>query len=353
MNASINCHVSLSKKLRALMGKEGSITLIVSEFKDGLGDGNLSISGENIDFDKDIFEGETSIQIEPVGKMQMEVGGEDQACSNIFSSTPNKGHSEKVVSKIAVVNAPERTEVSTAIKTKEQINTEASISKTVPPSAKKWIADMEQLLQVVNKAKNKRSNIDIDSAQTDREKAVLMQMKEKEEAIDTEAWIINDKFGNLSINDLGIAMPMNVPYDLGFISARRLAASIDLKTSIRDGLIRFISPKEKDHFIQKSIEVVEGIGSLPVFDRHEEAMASIESADIKNPVIGEDAIEVTAADIDNATEEEESILNLTQSLPLVKEPRSTSEAPAQARHTVHGTNSSVPKAVHKPVARKE
>lgn len=356
MNISLNCNVSLSKKLRALMGKEGSVTLIVSEIKDGKGVGSLSLTGDGISFDNESFKGETSIQLEPAGEIKLENGEEDRICSNIFSSVPNKGHSENVVSKLAVVNAPEKTQVSTSIKTKQQINKEASIASTIPPLAKKWISDMEQLIQVVNKAKTKHSSIDIDLAQTDREREVLTQMKEKEEAIDVEAWVVNEKYGNLSVNDLGIALPMGVPYDLSNVSARRLAASKDLRVLIRDGYVKFVSPNERDMLIQRALGGSDdmGIGSLPVFDNHEDAMEAI---DKKMPVIAEDAVEITEDDIERPTEEEDSILNLTQNMPLVKKPRPLPEPASEESldpvRTVHGSSTNAQlKAPPKPAFKR-
>ena len=352
MNVSMNCKISLSKKLRALIGKEGSITLITHELIDGKGQGSLSISGENIDIDKNTFDGETSIQLEAVGGMNLEVGGEDAACSNIFSSIPNKVHSEKIINKIAAVNAPEKSEVPNAIKNKQQVNEEATIAKSIPsPLCKKWIADMDQLMLAVNKAKHKISDVDVTTARTDREKIVLMEMKERDEAIEDTAWIINDKVGNLSINDLRISLPLNMPYDLSYVSARRIAASRDLKILIRDGYVRFISPKEKDVFLQKTVGSESDFESLEVFDNHEEAEAALGNK--KNPVISEDAVEITAKDIENPTEEENSILNLTQNMPTVKQPRQVQGQSTEPRHTVHGSNPSSPKPAMKTVVRKE
>lgn len=352
MNISVNCNISLSKKLRAILGKEGSVTLIAPDLKDGKGSGTLSINGEQASID-DSFKGETSIQIEFVGEVKKEVGGEDPSCSNIFTSVPLKGHSEKLVGKIAVVNAPEKSEVSTSIKTREQINSEASIAAEIPPSAKKWISDMEQLIEAVNRAKKKISDVDVSTARTDRERAVLMDMKEKEEAIEQPAWVVNDKMGNVSVNDLGLSLPMNIPFDLSNISARRISASRDLRALIRDGYVRFISSKEKESFIQKAVGGIEGIGELDVYDNHEDAKEALEKSSKTDPVIGEDAIEVSEEDLKKPTEEENTILDLTQNMPETAEDKaSIPVAPRpESRRTTHGANPSAPKAQHKPVAR--
>lgn len=351
MNISVNCKVSLSKKLRALIGHSGSINFIASGLEDGIGEGVLSITGEDIH--GECFKGETSIQVEPIGEMKVEVGESDLPCSNLFSSTPSKGNEEKIIRKLAVVNAPEKNEVPHAIKTKEESNTEASIAKTIPsPLCKKWISDMESLMASVNKSKNKLSDVDVTSARTDREKAILMEMKERDEAIDEAAWIVNDKIGNLSVNDLGISLPLNMPYDLSCVSARRISSSRDLKVLVRDGYVRFISPKEKDIYIQKAVggEDTEGIGELEVYSHHEEAESAI--ANKSNPVIGNDAIEVTEEDLNKLTEEESGILNLTQNMPAVKQPRPITENSAKPSHTVHGNNTTPLKSSARPISKK-
>lgn len=355
MNISLNCNISLSKKLRSLLGTGGSITLIAPELQDGKGMGVLSLSGENIKFDGNKIEGETSIQLEQVGDMKLEVGGDDQSCTNLFSSIPRKGHSEKVVSKIAVVNAPEKCEVQTAIKTKKQIQTEASISKSIPsPSCAKWIESMEQLMQTLKDSKIRRSELDVDSAKTDRERALLIEAKEKEESIDTPAWVVNNKYGNLAVNDLGIALPMNIPYDLSNISAFRLAASRDLKSLIKGGFISFISPDDCKKYLDEIVNQ-ESPDSLPVYDRHEEAEEAMtgDTNEEGNPVIGVEAMELTSSDLEKSTEEENTIINLTQNMPTVKKPVIPSPSTDQPRHTVHGNDPMSPKVAHKTVIRRE
>ena len=66
MNVSLNCKISLSKKLRLLLGKEGTITLTTSILIDGKGMGKLSLMSEE-DNDKcfQLDTTETSIMITP------------------------------------------------------------------------------------------------------------------------------------------------------------------------------------------------------------------------------------------------------------------------------------------------
>jgi len=66
MNLSINCKISLSKKLRSLVnGKECNIILTSTDLIDGKGEGRLSITTEG-DFAPQFDTNETSIMITPM-----------------------------------------------------------------------------------------------------------------------------------------------------------------------------------------------------------------------------------------------------------------------------------------------
>jgi hypothetical protein len=197
-------------------------------------------------------------------------------------------------------------------------------------------------MNAVQKAKSKKPSqeVDLSTAETDRERAVLMEMKEKSEAIDETAFIVNDKAGNITINDLDISLPLNMPYDLSNISAKRLAISRDLKSLIGQGLIRFVSPEEKLSYVDKALLQEDSkTHGLEVYDSPDEAEAAIgrmPNQESGQTLLIDDSSEmnITDADLQQATEDEVMIMNLTQNMPTER----TSSTPTS--HSVHGARSS-------------
>jgi len=373
MDISITCAVSLSKKLRSLV-KSGQITLLIPELKDGKGKGRI-ILDTDVD-EKTIKEiGETSIILTPES---VEVELPTESVGNIFGTgIDNQKKVSKTtrtaVEKIAVQEAPEPEDIPEAVVTKDEQTIPQDFKELKNKKCREFVCNLEQLIEEINKAKHKvpSDEINPEQATNPREKLAMREMKEKSEAIDIPAWVINEKAGSLSLNDLGITLPLNSPYDLSRISAKRLAASGDLKSLLKSGYLRIISPEEAQNVITGGVEAEE-IGGLDVFDNAEEAKASIESGAIyrddgenesednsnrksrKNtPVIKANSYEVTE---DYKGEEETMILNLTQNLPSQKVVNGT-------KKTTHGnkplsTNISTaskgdaPKVEHKPVLKK-
>lgn len=338
MNISLNCKLSLSKKLRALIDKEASLTLVSQDIVDGKGTAILTLNSDNIPNQFDSKIGETSIMLTPVEITEESPNAQSPVHASLFSTVPKKHQKEPVVTKIAVVNAPEKGEESRAIK--EEVEVPEVFSEVKNEECKVWVKNMEDMVAAINVAKGKKSDIDLDSAHNDRERAILQEMKEKEEAIDIPAWIVNDKVGMLSVNDLNISLPMNVPYDLSNISARRILMSKELRGLLKEGYIRFVSLEEKDQFILRASGELETIDGIDVFDNHEKAMENMESekSSSGNPVIDEkNAMTITEEDIESKTEEESMVLNLTQNMPTVKTNRSV---PVGNRKTTHANISS-------------
>jgi hypothetical protein len=360
MSISINCKLSLSKKLRALLGKDATLTLVSQDIVDGKGTAILILNSEDAKTITNPEElGETSIMLIPIEMAEESPNIQSPVHASIFSTVPSKHQEEPVVQKIAAVHAPEKGREGKAIKK------EAPIPQQFPelkqPECKSWISNMEELISAVNVAKGKQANVDLNDAQNDRERAVLMEIKEKAESIDTPAWIINDKVGILSVNDLNISLPLNAPYDLSNISARRVANSKDLRGVIKAGYVRFISPEEKDQIILNIVGGDENtaIGSLAVFDNHEEAMENIGTKTTSSPssipsrrapVISDDSMELTEEDLNTPTEDEGMILNLTQNMATVKS-RKEAPSPEVNRKTVHGNSPTTPKPGIKPIRK--
>jgi hypothetical protein len=361
MNISINCKVSLSKKLRALL-KGGSLILTASNLTDGRGDGVLSLADETLQTITELPEdlkGETSIMLTPVDIATESPSTQTQSHGNIFNSTPQKGRAEAVVDKIAAVHAPEKRDVSKAIKRETPVPQQ--FEELNNKECRAYITDLQELIDASRIAlSTKKSDIDLSEAKDDRERAVLLEMKEKAESIEIPAWIVNDKVGMLTINDLGISLPINEPFDLGNISARKIMASKELKGVLKAGYVRFITPEERDEFAG-IIDEKEMISmGLEVYDGHEEAMkktihkmqVDIDTSDKKavksvrrrdevdvyeNNITDEDTentINLEVADLDKPMEEESMILNLTKNMPKTKTFSNTSAT--SSKPTTHG-----------------
>ena len=372
MNISLNCKISLSKKLRALLKNGGTITLTTSDLVDGKGDGKLSIfsEGDLTTFSElpEELKSETSIMLTPIEIADEVPSANTKMHASIFNNLPKKGESDPIVDRIAATHAPEKNEVARAIK-KEIVIPEA-FETLNEPECKEYITDLQELIATANlTSKNKKGNdIDVESATSDRERVILMELKSKADAIDVPAWIVNDKVGRLTINDLDISLPLNVPTNLGNVSARKILASRDLRGLIKDGYVKFITPDEIEGFMGES-EVTQDRGSLEVFDNVDEAMAKAfktkgkhtestkpsrsirrrdEIEDGDEDTREEEVIDLEQEDLDRPTEEESMVLNLTKNAPKVK---SFSNTP-----TSHGnrptTHSNKPKTTSVPTIKR-
>jgi hypothetical protein len=298
--------------------------------------------------------GETSIQLTPSDYSDETPSGDTIPQGTIFSSIPNKGENSPVIDKLASVHPPEKNEVAHAVVAKENIKTPEAFITVEEDGCRTWIANMEELIDAVREAKGKQSDIDPDMAQNDRERALLVELKEKDEAIDRPAWIVNNGEGALIINDLDITLPMNSPYDLSNISARRIIMSRDLKGLIKEGHVKFISPAEKDEIIIENVDEESASMGLDVFDSPEQAEANMTNSVSRNPVIDDsNAMEVVEGDIENLTEEESMVLDLTQGMPTVKEQRQRQRQTSTETtiHTKHGSSEKAKSSNIKPIRK--
>jgi len=345
MDLTMSCKVSLSKRLRALVGKEGTITLVTSGLVDGKGIGSLSLSSDGTDVAStfDPIGIETAIMITPIEATDEVPNSDTISHASIFSTVPEKGQEGSVVKKIAVVSPPEKGQEARAIK--EKVLTPQAFSQLDEPECREFICDFEELIEAVGVARQKQSTINLENAKDDREYAVLKEQKDKEEAIDIPAWIVNDKTGALSINDLDINLLMNSPFDLSRIPARKIASSKDLKSLLKSGYVKFVSPKERETYISKAVEA-EKVPELDVFDNHMRAKANMSNI-VDTTINEEDSLTVTEGDIDNPSDEESMITNLTQDMPVVKSSASSAatSSSASSSKTIHSNRapqSSVP-----------
>jgi len=314
------------------VGKESTLTLVSQDIVDGKGTALLSLSSDSLSDVNPEEIGETSIMLVPVENAQETPSDQNVSCSNIFSSLSSGDKNNAVVKKIAATHAPEKGQESSAMKEKAEIP--PSFSELHNGECSRWIKSMKEFVEAAALIKSKESSIDLESSKNEREKAVLMEMKEKEESIGIPAWIVNDKAGALSINDLDISLLLNSPYDLGNISAKRIVASKDLKILLKEKLVRFISPEERKEYVSCVLNREEKGAGLEVFDHHDQAMDNMGTTKENHYVIDESkSTEVNEKDIESKTEEENMILNLTQDMPTKKTPETSSEI----KKTIHGS----------------
>lgn len=321
MNIEIKCNVSLSKKFRALSAnKNTKFTLITGTLVNGVGEGTICMS-VNDDADmNDLLNKETSVMIVPtsVSEEYSEIPNtqqEDGGVTSLFMNGASIEDDESpIIKKIGAVRPPDnKKQNATSIKPKQQIEMEtpAPFKATQNPDAKKYIRDMNQLLEAIKLAENKKSNVDISKIQNPRLRAVAMEEKERAEAIDYPAFVVNDKCAVLTINDLGISLSLNIPYNLNNISAKRLANSKELHSMFRAGLIKFISPDEVQSYMAKIVEQEDH--GLDVYDNWRQAESAIgreKENRARTAIRASDENELSLDDLDADTEEEKILKSL-------------------------------------------
>ncbi|MFA5312389.1 MAG: hypothetical protein WC375_03595 [Methanomassiliicoccales archaeon] len=366
MNSTLTCKVSLSKKLRSLFAEEepsGSISLTVSDIHRGIGIGTLSITSDldQASADKIATElrlQETSIMITP---LETEDAGipSGRVVSSLFANIRANDKTEStVIKKIAATKPPEKEHVAYAIVEKQNVQTPNEFKETDSPKYRQYVDSLQSLVAAVDKAKCKVADIDFDKITDPRKKAVALEMQEQLEAIDQVAYIVNDKVGCLTLNDLDLRLPLNMPFDLSKISAKRIAKSRELKEMVNQGFIKFISPDQVDTYRQIAVrDEATKIPSLDVYDNHEQAGDAIgtmggdtvATSSNKAPSFAGQNMEVSESNMNDPTEEESMIINLTNRQ-TPSNVRSTPSVEGGTRKTVHGS-SSIPN--HAPQQHRE
>jgi len=344
MSISIHCTVSLSKKLRGILEDVSRVSLIISDLKNGRGEGVLSLSAEGgISIDEDTIKkiGETSIMVTPTYVSEEVPGAEYGPVGAIFS-TNNQPLTKKTkrdpVDRLAATEAPEKKDISHAIVAKDEIETPKEFREVDIPACRSYISNMDDLLKAIAKAKQKpKVELDLSSAQNERQKSIMIAEAEQAEGIDEQAWIVNDKYANLTINDLDLDLNLNSPISLGGIPARKLALSSDLKSVIKGGMAKFISPDEISDYMESMVSGASKAPSLEVFSSASKAEENMISS-ISDLTDGETAgeMDLDESELEKPFEQESMILNLTASLPLERSP---SHATGITK-TVHGSRTS-------------
>jgi hypothetical protein len=281
---------------------------------------------------------ETSIMITP-----MEISKEMpdlQAVGSIFSTaTVETSGARTPVDRMAATEAPEKEKVSHAIVIQEEVETPPGLEVRKDPNWAKYINSLEELLNAAREASNKNVDVDVGSARNEREKALLLSQKEKGASMSLPAYVVNEKAGILSINDLGVALHLNTPFNLANLSGSKVAESGELRGLINAGIVRFISPQEAQGFMDKMDDEIVKAPTLDIFDNSAEAMAAASGQSSQNdqhkdilPTDDIQKIELSMDDLDAPTQEESMIINLTENNGSVRE-----SSDGGSRTSVHGS----------------
>ncbi len=290
---NIKCQISLSKKIRKalLNDSDASITLILNSIKDGKGEGNMIINGD-IDENEAVklLDSETNIQLTPYSIDENLPS--DYVVSNIFTSNAQPDITDnRVIKRIAVTKAPDDNAKKHAIKSRHVIIEEAA--ESIDPILKnpeftEYVASLEDFDKAIAKTRHKKSSVNLDAISDPRKKAIAMEQMNMEEAMDIPAYIVNERFVSIAVNDIGIALPRNSPVSLNKFSVHTLNRSNDLKDLLNRGLIKFIDPNTIQEYTDKQEESTDmGLG---LYDRNTGKTAQhsdsiIGDKDNKNPTV--------------------------------------------------------------------
>lgn len=346
MDIKVECRVSLSKKLRSIIGdSEGGVVLVVDKLNNGNGTGNLMIHGEflNLNAAQQILGQETNIQFTPYSIVE-ETTYKTEPVSNLFSSGDISQRGKRTpVDKLAATTPPSRKEVAHAIKKREEIITPDDFIETEDPDYNRFVSSLEELMMAVKAAQGKESDIDIEAITDPRKRALAIEMKEQAEAIDIPAYIVNDSCSSVTLNDIDLSLNLNMPVNLSNISAKRLAQSGDLKSMVRSGMIKFISPENVSDYRKKAIQGVEKHG-LETYSTRDEAEIAIARTGAQSTYSSESQYPTTKdADIMYIDDNPNDISEQEQLAGLINLSGNSSSNDDGVRTSYHGSGNGIPR----------
>jgi hypothetical protein len=272
---NIICKISLSKKIRKMVGKNSNIVLS-GVIDNGTGEGILSISNPNIGQTVELNGEETSIILNLVkvsGESRI-IEASEEVDERVFNSNPVsslfsdsaaygtsnnpkaiRGVKRSPVDKIAATEVSKN--VSEAIVPKDEVVVPEQFKATQEKKFVEFVKSFDQLLDLVRNKKSFKSTINPSDYENERERITAQYEKEIEESIGVPAFVINKKYASLNVDDCNLVFLKNAPVDIGRISAKKLYSSPQLMSLIKSGELEIISPKEAAkiaHLVQKQEE---------------------------------------------------------------------------------------------------
>ncbi len=177
---------------------------------------------------------------------------------------PYKGRktttSKDIVDKIAATSPPNIDDIPYSFKDEDEIEDEVkdsneNLEALKNPEFKRFVTDLNSFYDALHRNKNKQSSIDLSKYEGNpRQYAVMEEQKRLEESIDVPAYIVNEKYASLMVNDLDLTLGLNSPIDLAKFPVKKLLSSNELKNIIKQNYVRFVSPAEANKILMKKME---------------------------------------------------------------------------------------------------
>ena len=325
MNLIIDCNISLSKKLRAIVGDE--ITLVLKNINDGKGQGMLITNNStNIKDAESLLGSETSIMLTPTS-VSVESPSYD-AVPNLFSDQSNYlDDLDKKINKNIKPKKEFRNILETTPSSKDERVNHFGNKNEIPeafeelkdPELQKHISNVQELWEEIEWAKNNKvSSINPDEIQNERKRLEAIEIMNIEEGLGKRAYVVNDTSGAISLSDINLTFEKNVPVDLSRFSAKTLYASNDLRVLLREKLLKVIPPEERDRYLKEKGEA-QSFG-LDTFGNIDEAMDNIgKKSSRKEQRVGEfDDYEMDIGiDDDYQTEAQSFVKEMSRQVPSI------------------------------------
>ena len=270
----INAKIKISDEFKTILGNQ--VVICLKNINSEVADISMNIDAETAPMVQDFVTGNTLyFGFQPVAQpqaapIQQQPPAADVPVQTLFNSNANlkNEQADSLPSRIAKVVPSLPTKRNTVVAAPVEPVDRNDIGSEDNGDEVSYISSTAQFYQEVTLARNKRSDIDIDSITDPRQRAIALEQKEAEESLDMPAWVVNEKFSSISISDLNLQLNLNAPIDMSRYSAKRLAASHDLKMLLKKGWLRFISPDDAEairaQYAQEQLN-----DTVEVYDRDE------------------------------------------------------------------------------------
>jgi len=381
MQITLKCKVSLSKKMRNLLQNGGSIVLTADSINSGKGEGLLVLTDNNngkVDI-SDLLGNETSVMITPteessngappVTQIYQTTSQNSPGVSQVFnpqyqqplqeyppqySQPPQRYQDPQAPRHTQQAPPQQRTAVdrmaaqhptdnhNRSYYTQDELVVPQGFEHTQDPDFVSYVKSYQELMQAVNESKDKDCGIRVDEINEfdpihlKRQKALLKEQKDMQESIGRDAYVVNEKCASLTINDIGLDLPLMMPKNLGNISAKKLASSRQLWELFRQKFIRLVSPNEADHLLKNASTINQTyVPELEIYDSRYDAEDTMYQGGVSHETRA--TILDLESDLDGDTEEM-SNLRMAGSSRRPPSGGSVTSLSGNTRTSFHGSN---------------
>jgi hypothetical protein len=346
MQVALKCKISLSKKMRNVLQNGGSIVLTSDSIASGKGEGVLVLSDNgNAELDvSDLMSKETSIMITPIevstgesrvtniyndqtqqppsvsniyndnGQQSPNVQPSSRGVTNVFSDNRSNSQQRNPIDRMAATSPPEHGQNNRAYYNKDELTVPKQFEQTQDADFISYIKNYQELINAIKVSKDKQSSVNVepiseyDSIHTKRQKALLLEQRDMQESIGCDAYVVNEMCASLTVSDIDLDLPLNMPKNLGNMSAKKLASSRQLWDLFRKDYIRLVSPNEADHLLKNAGTMNQTfVPELGIYDSRYEASDEIYTSGPGSRTPDADVIDLDASY--NQSEESELMGN--------------------------------------------